>query len=255
VDTWIEFGRGPLFRLVFSIMVLGLLRTVLLALVELAQAYRRSRDRIVPWREVAAQTAAWLFPVARFWRRRPAYGTISFLFHVALLTVPLFFISHVMLWKRSVGLAWQGLSVQPANWLTLLAIAAGIGLIGGRLFHSGARALSRLDDYAWLVLLLVPFVTGYLCVNARLSPASYGSLMLLHVYSADFIMLTIPFTKLAHCVLAPLSQAVTAVAWKFPPGAGDRVACTLGYADRPSWTEKGRLTPPATGSANEVAIQ
>ena len=31
--------------------------------------------------------------------------------------------------------------------------------------------------------------------------------MLLHVYSADLIMLLIPFTKIAHCVLAPLSQA------------------------------------------------
>ena len=54
----------------------------------------------------------------------------------------------------------------------------------------------------------------------------------------------IPFTKLAHCVLAPLSQAVTAVAWKFPPGAGDRVAATLGYADRPSWVPGARLAAP-----------
>ena len=64
--------------------------------------------------------------------------------------------------------------------------------------------------------------------------------MLLHVYSADLIMLMIPFTKIAHCVLAPLSQTVTAVAWKFVPGAGERVAATLGYADRPIWAEQAR---------------
>ena len=57
--------------------------------------------------------------------------------------------------------------------------------------------------------------------------------MLLHVYAADLILVMIPFTKIAHCVLAPLSQIVTAVAWKFPAGAGDRVAATLGYAGRP----------------------
>ena len=82
-------------------------------------------------------------------------------------------------------------------------------------------------------------------------------MMFLHVYSADVIMLMVPFTKLAHCVLAPLSQAVSAVAWKFPPGAGDRVAATLGYADRPSWVEKARLEQArAPGSAsNEVCAK
>jgi len=51
-------------------------------------------------------------------------------------------------------------------------------------------------------------------------------------------------TKIAHCVLMPLSQVVTAVAWKFPAGAGAQVAATLGYADRPTWVLKARL---ATG--------
>jgi hypothetical protein len=66
--------------------------------------------------------------------------------------------------------------------------------------------------------------------------------MLIHVYSADLVMALIPFTKIAHCVLTPLSQLVTGIAWKFPAGAGDRVAATLGYADRPSWAPKSRLS-------------
>ena len=80
-------------------------------------------------------------------------------------------------------------------------------------------------------------------------------MMLLHVYSADAIMLMIPFTKLAHCVLAPLSQAVTAVAWKFPAGAGDRVAATLGYADRPSWLPGARLQDSACAVNDEVSAR
>jgi hypothetical protein len=65
--------------------------------------------------------------------------------------------------------------------------------------------------------------------------------MLIHVYSADLILLLIPFSKISHCVLAPLSQIVTAVAWKFPAGAGARVAATLGYADRPAWANRARV--------------
>jgi nitrate reductase gamma subunit len=118
-----------------------------------------------------------------------------------------------------------------------------------------ARALSRRQDYLWPLLLVVPFATGYICSNATISPRTYQVMMLFHVYSGDLIMLMIPFTKIAHCVLAPLSQLVTAVSWKFVPCAGDRVAATLGRADRPSWTAKARLgaeIAPPTPERKEV---
>ncbi len=108
------------------------------------------------------------------------------------------------------------------------------------MLQRGARALSRPQDHAWPLVLAVPFLTGYLCANAALTPAAYQTSMLVHVYSADLIMALVPFTKVAHCVLEPLSQVVTAVSWKLVPGAGARVAATLGHADRPSWVEGAR---------------
>jgi len=244
LESWIEFGRGPLFRLAFTLMLLGLSRVFLLTIVGIAEAYRRNSDRIVPWREIAKQTLAWLFPVRRLWRKRPFYSTASFLFHVGLLLVPFFLAAHVRLWQRSTSLAWPALPQKAADWLTLLVIVTGLALFGGRVFHRASRALSRRQDYMWPLLLVVPFVTGFICSNAALRPGTYQTLMLFHVYSADLIMLMIPFTKIAHCVLTPLSQAVTAVSWKFVPGAGDKVAATLGYAERPTWVAKSRLGAP-----------
>jgi nitrate reductase gamma subunit len=241
VEAWIEFGRGPLFRLAFSLMVLGLARVLVLTVAGIVESYRRSRDRIVPWKDVARQTLGWLFPAGRLWRKRPAYSATSFLFHVGLLTVPLFLAAHVLSWKRATGFAWPAMPQAAANWLTLLAIAGALGLLFGRLFHRSARTLSRRQDYMWPALLAVPFATGYFCANAAIGPKTYQWLMLTHVYSANLIMLMIPFTKIAHCVLAPLSQVVTAVAWKFPAGAGDLVAATLGHADRPTWANNARI--------------
>jgi nitrate reductase gamma subunit len=255
VEAWIEFGRGPLFRMAFSLMLLGLLRILYLALAGIVEAYRASSDKIVPWRAVARQTGAWLVPVGRLWRLKPIYSSVSLVFHVGLIAVPLFFASHVLLWKRSVGFAWPAIPLTAANWLTLAVIGSGLGLFAGRVFHRGTRALSRLQDYFWPLLLTAPFVTGYVCVNAPAGPRFYQATMLVHVYSADAIMLLIPFTKIAHCVLAPLSQAVTAVAWKFPAGAGARVAATLGYRDRPSWLEKARLEPPDAQADQEVCTE
>ncbi len=253
VELWIQFGRGPLFRLSFSLMVLGLLRIVVLTVIGVVEAYRRNEDRIVNWREVAIQTIGWLFPVGRLWRQRPVYSTISFLFHAGLLIVPPFLAAHVFLWKRGLGFGWAAIPQGLANFLTLVAVMSGLALFAGRIAHPGARTLSRQQDYAWPLLLLVPFATGYVCSNVAIGAKAYEELMLLHVYSADLIMLLIPFTKIAHCVLAPLSQVVTAVAWKFPVGAGDRVAATLGYAHRPSWVERARLSGTGVASPPTAA--
>ncbi len=253
MENWIEFGRGPLFRFAFCLMVLGLLRVIILTVVGIVEAYRRNSDRIIPWKAVARQTLNWLIPARKLWSARPMYSTISFLFHVGLLVVPLFLAAHVRLWRGATGFAWPGLPQQPADYLTLLAIAAGLGLFFGRVLDRGARQLSRLQDFVWPLVLVVPFATGYLCMHAALAPKLYQELMLVHIYSANLIMLTIPFTKIAHCVLMPFSQVVTAVAWKFVPGAGERVAATLGYADLPTWVSNARSAP--AGERTEVCVK
>lgn len=250
---WIDFARGPLFRLCFALMVLGLLRILLMTLLSLGEAFQRSPDKIISWKEVRYQALAWLFPVARLWKQRPVYSSIAFLFHVGLIVTPIFLASHILLWRHSVGLGWPALPQKPANWLTLLVIATGIGIFLGRVLYPAARKLSGLQDFLWPLLLVIPFVTGYIASNAAVGPRTYQQFMLVHIGAGDLIMLLIPFTKLAHCVLAPLSQWVTAIAWKFPAGAGDRVAETLGFSDRPSWMPKARLAsePVMSGPAQK----
>jgi nitrate reductase gamma subunit len=240
--NWIDFGRGPLFRLCFALMVLGLLRILVLTLLGIIEAYRRSPDRIVAWKEIRNKTLAWLFPVGRLCRQRPLYSLFSFAFHVGMIVTPLFLASHLLLWRNSVGFGWPAIPQELANWLTLLVICTGMGLFLGRVLDSAARKLSRPQDLLWPLLIAVPFVTGYVASNAVIGPRTYQEMMLVHVYAGDLIMLMIPFTKIAHCVLMPLSQLVTSIAWKFPAGAGDRVIDTLGFSERPTWMPKARLS-------------
>ncbi|MEJ2007814.1 MAG: hypothetical protein P8Z30_06590 [Acidobacteriota bacterium] len=241
MTAWIDFARGPLFRLCFALMVLGLLRIFLVTLLGVKEAYQRNSDKIVSWKEIRRQTLGWLFPIGRLWRQRPIYSALSFLFHVGMIVTPLFLASHILLWRNSVGFGWPALSQTAANWLALLVIITGTGIFMGRVLHAGARKLSKFQDFLWPLLIMTPFVTGYIASNAVISPRTYQGMMLVHIYAGDLIMLMIPFTKLAHCVLAPLSQLVTGIAWKFPAGAGDRVTETLGFADRPTWVPNARL--------------
>jgi nitrate reductase gamma subunit len=87
--------------------------------------------------------------------------------------------------------------------------------------------MSQVTDYLLLILLLVPFVSGLLASHPTWNPFSYQSTVLVHVLAGDLVLAVIPFTKLSHVVLFPFERVSSNVYWRFPAGAGDRVADDL----------------------------
>ncbi len=235
MDFLIDFGRGAFFRFSIVILVLGLLRAIILSVYGIVSAYRSTDDKTVPWSELTVKTVSWMVPLFNIWSKRPLYGLISFIWHIGLILVPLFLAAHVALFFRgTLGLNWWPiLSQSIADWLTLTTIITGMLLFLGRVFSRNSRFISRFQDIAWPVLLTLVFLTGFLCARFQISATGYNWSMLIHVYSADLVMIMIPFSKVAHCVLMPLSQFVSSVGWKFPRGAGERVAKTLGKEGMP----------------------
>lgn len=61
MTNWIDFGRGPLFRLCFALMVLGLARILILTLLGIQEACRRNPDKIVAWKEIRYQPSLGCF--------------------------------------------------------------------------------------------------------------------------------------------------------------------------------------------------
>ncbi|MBD3402561.1 hypothetical protein GF420_06675 [candidate division GN15 bacterium] len=227
MEALLDFAQGPLFRLTFAIMILGLLRILILDIVGMVEAYRKAGDKSIPWGLTISRTLEWLFPVKRILNHRPIYSIISILFHIGLIITPIFLFAHVRLWEQGVGFGWWTLSPQVADTLTITTIVFGLLLFLGRVGVSRARALSRPQDYLWPVLLIIPFISGYLCANMGVSPAVYQASMLVHVLSGELIFVALPFTKIAHCVLMPFSQLVSVLAWKFPARVDEDVATTL----------------------------
>jgi nitrate reductase gamma subunit len=233
MDEFLEFAKGPLFRLCFMIMLLGLARIIFLDLWGAYKAFKKAGDRMMPWKLIISRTWEWLFPVKRLSRNFQVYSVLSILFHVGLIIVPIFLYAHIDLWKQSVGISWPALPYGWALWLTVATIIFAISLIAGRLIIKQARALSRKQDYLWLILLLIPFLTGFMCANLNISPETYQFFILVHVLSGDLIFVLIPFSKIAHCVLEPLSQLVSTLAWKFPPESDENICITLNKKGAP----------------------
>lgn len=224
---WLDWARGPAFVFSFTLMVLGLLRNVLLTVWGIIKALLRAGDKHVPWKDLIITSLTWILPLKKL-RERVWYSIASILFHIGLILVPLFLIEHVALWRRGLGLSWPTISQTLADGLTLLTIAMIIALIIGRLGNRNARALSRGQDIILPLIISIPFVSGFLASHPLINPFSYHASMLVHVLSANLIMCLVPFTKLCHCVILPLTQIVADVGWHFPPNSGKKVAITLG---------------------------
>jgi len=233
MEALLEFARGPLFRLSFAIMTLGLIRILALDLYASWEAYRKAGDKTLPWKLIIIRTLHWLFPVKRVMHSRPFYSIISILFHVGLLLVPIFLFAHIQLWEGAIGFSWWAIPKGLADILTLTTIVCGIILFISRVSSTASNFISRKQDYWWPILLLIPFITGYLCVNSSLAASTYQLLMLIHILAAELIFLILPFTKIAHCILMPLSQFIANLAWKFPADTDDDVCTTLNQKGAP----------------------
>jgi nitrate reductase gamma subunit len=225
IDAWIAFAKGPLFAVTFLVMVLGLARQVLLQ-GYLLSVKKGRRLRQAPWRSIARETWSWVIPV---WHIEPGSGLFSvssYLMHVGILIVPLFLVDHVVLWERFLGLSLPAIGKGTADVLTLLTIACGFLLLALRTFKTRHRLVSAASDYLLLVLVILPFLSGYLASHPGVNPFPWNVAMLAHLLSAELLFVLTPFTKLAHTVLFFFDR-ISAVHWQLRPGAGDRVAEAL----------------------------
>jgi nitrate reductase gamma subunit len=156
------------------------------------------------------------------------YNLISLIFHVGIIAVPLFLAGHVAIWERELGLRWFTLPPLAADVLTVLTMVAIVGLLIGRGVNTGSRVLSKGQDWLLPILCLVPFLTGFLVAHPRFSPIDVQVVYLLHLLSAELLLILVPFTKLVHIVLFWSNRAASEFGWRFVPGAGAQVRVTLG---------------------------
>lgn len=227
MEQALAFARGPLFIATFTLMALGLMRLVFIELTEMSRAWSGMRDRNLPWSQNLKAFINWMVPVKMIPRMRPVFSAVSFLFHLGLIIVPIFLAEHIRLWERGTGLSWPAIGRGLADFLTLLTMAACLVLLAIRIFHRPTRALSGFWDYALLVIIFIPFASGYAMVHPQWLFTSFSAMMLIHVLSAQLVFVLMPFTKLSHVVLFPFSRLSSDFFWRFPADGPDRVAQAL----------------------------
>ena len=226
MPTWMILAKGPVFLFVMTLLVLGLLRLFLLTTWDIIAAIRRAGDRRLPYRQIALQTVLWLLPFNKLHRNRAGYSIASFSLHLGILIVSLFLRNHLDILQANLGFSWLAISKPILDVLTLVGIFGMSFLLLYRLYVTSSRRLSRAADYLMLLIMLNIFISGYLA-GRPWNPIPYDGLMLFHTINGMALLLLIPFTKVAHCVLFPLIRLGTEVAWHFTPMGGDKTVQTL----------------------------
>jgi nitrate reductase gamma subunit len=215
-----------------ALLILGLLRLIIVNAINILNITFHANDRNIPWKMVLRDTAVWLFPYKKL-KPQLIFTAASFLFHVAVIVTPIFLAAHIELWRRGIGVGWAAIPQGLADYLTILAVAAAAVLFIKRVSARATRALSRPQDYLLPLLIMVPFITGYLAMHPSIHPFDYDATMFIHVMSGNLLLILTPFSKLSHAVLFPTTQLASEMAWHLAPNSGQDVALTLGKENEP----------------------
>ncbi len=225
MEQWLSFAKGPLFALTILIMVLGLARHFIIQFYSIFIS-KRKRLGNVSWKKILFDMVSWFFPIKHMVKGTVVFSTFSFIFHVGAIIVSVFLVDHIILWEQFFGIDLPSIGKTLADVLTLLTIGSILVLIGCRLFVKRQREMSRRSDYVILIMVLLPFLFGFLAAHPAFDPLPWRTAMLIHILSAEALFVIVPFTKLSHIVLYFFDR-LSPVHWQLKPGAGDRVAEAL----------------------------
>ena len=141
----------------------------------------------------------WIFPFGSTnSRKRPVLTIVTFVFHLCIFIAPLFLFAHVSLIYEALGISWWFMPDGVADILTLVVIGACVFFLIRRLIQPDVKYLSTPTDFILLGLVAAPFVTGYWAYHQW--PGN-EFMTILHMFSAEVLLVAIPFTKLNHMFL------------------------------------------------------
>lgn len=198
-----EFAIGPL----TWIALLGFAGGLVLRLGLMARAARRERT-VLPTMSAhfgLRSIRHWMIPfLARNQRLHPVFTIISYAFHACLLFTPLLVMGHVVLVQQAWGVRWWTLPADLADVLTLVVVLAGLFFAARRLMAPEVRNVSTWKDFLLVLLVIAPFLTGFIAHRQWLSG---GAMVTLHVLTGVAWLLAIPFTRLSHILWFFFSRA------------------------------------------------
>lgn len=197
------FVSGPLVWVAFIIFIGGsIYRVASMAILA------RKKDGVVfeyfNFKYASRSIFHWIIPFASTnWKRNPWMTIVTFAFHICLLFTPVFLLAHIILIKEAWNISWWTMPDGLADILTLVVIASCVFFFFRRQIVREVNYLTSTSDYVILVLVALPFITGFWTYHQWPGSALMG---ILHILSGEVMLAIIPFTKLSHMLFFPITR-------------------------------------------------
>jgi nitrate reductase gamma subunit len=198
-----NFVSGPLVTIAFAVFIGGLIYTFV-------TTYKLAKKERVVLPTFSAKYGLrsllhWGIPFRnRNTQLRPIFTIISFTFHITLLATPIFLFAHNMLLEKAFGFSLPALPEILTDLMTVVVILAVGFFFIRRLVVPVVRYVSDAKDYLMLLIVVAPFVTGFLAYH-QLLPSE--QIQTLHIISGALWLMVIPFTRIVHMLWWPFTRA------------------------------------------------
>lgn len=204
MDALYRFLIGPLAWVSFTVFIAGSLYRLL----HMGFLVRRKENFIFSVMSLKYSLRSifhWMTPFATVnMRRHPVMTLAAFAFHICLFLTPIFLVAHGVLWEYGFNVRLWGLPGGLADIMTLVVVAGCIFFLCRRLKLPEVRYLTTPSDYVLLIIVALPFLTGFVAYHQW---ADYRLCMTLHVLTGEIMLMAIPFTRLSHMLFAPFTRA------------------------------------------------
>ena len=201
VTDAMHFVRGPLFSAALLFFIFGMLYRLVSVI-----ALGWKRDRVPSKRSkigggiVAFLRGIIIFPfvprIGESANRNPITYLAGGIFHLGLFIVVFLGAAHVLAWESVLGFRWPTLPLPIIDFFAATTIIALIVLFYNRLSHPVLRLLTRTPDYVNLVIVFLPFLTGFFMTHRLFLP--YEQIYTIHVLTVDILMIWIPLSRISH---------------------------------------------------------
>jgi ferredoxin len=124
--------------------------------------------------------------------KKPFYTILRYVFHICMIVTPIWLAGHVSLLEvSSLELSWITLPDNVADIMTIIFIGLGVLFLLRRVIFNNIRERSSAFDYIFLVICLLPFVSGYFMAHGTLDSIDFFSENIFSIHILTSCLMTI----------------------------------------------------------------
>lgn len=204
MQTMYNLAIGPFAWAAFAILIAGSVWRIG-SMIKIAREKEMSVVAYMSAGYSCRSICHWLIPFGTCgWKANPALTVATFIFHISLLLLLIFAPGHTVMWDYAFGIKIWSLPELASDSLTIAAAACCLYFLYRRLAVPAVRYVSTAHDLAVLGLVALPIITAFL---AKWQVGDALLMSLVHVLSAEAMLVAIPFTRLSHALLSPFTRA------------------------------------------------